>query len=291
MVAVIASILFVLGTLLLLVYLIYSHRSKSVRRATRNQLELIPHRETRTKGLLRKFAFVLLALYFSSGGIALLAKHGYLPYVRIEGKLYGAPLEFSKVECLVLLFGEGPCAIKFTTVDKDGVFRFKGLARRKYRMVAMRYGTNAFDLQEFSRDLRDGDFWSPECLIKEQLSMDKYAVAGAIKCFFDTGKSDLDSNAEKEIDHLLSNLPSGSYRLIVFGHADEIGGQSRNFTLSDKRTRSAFSALTPRANGQKAILAFFGSERPAAFGNSAQALSENRRAEVFVVVRTKELAK
>src|ERR1700733_690380 len=144
----------------------------------------------------------------------------------------------------VLLFEDGPIAVDYTTVDKDGKFRFAWLKRRSYRMVVYRVETNTLDLKEFNRDLRNNDLWSGHYNVNENFALVHYLVVTSATSFFDSGNSDLDSDAQKAIDTVSSALPTSQYRLIIFGHADETGGQERNMELSRERAESAFTALT-----------------------------------------------
>ena len=228
---------------------------------------------------------VLLMAFF--GSTVMLAKCGYIPYITIAGCIHELAKDATGQELTVLLFEDGnKLASKFTTVDKDGRFQFTGLKRRAYRMVVYRLGTNWFDLKEFSGDLRNNDLWRFDYNLSENLALEHYLVMKLVKCFFDTGRSELDPDATSAIDSVLATLPATQYRLMIFGHADETGGQQRNMELSKYRAVNAFSSLTNNgANGRNAILAFFGSQRPAAFGDSAQELAENRRAEIMVAVR------
>jgi outer membrane protein OmpA-like peptidoglycan-associated protein len=150
-----------------------------------------------------------------------------------------------------------------------------------------------FEMKEFSRDLNNGEIWNTEFSVKEGFSLDSYRIVGSVICYFNTGISDLDSKAESDIHDLLSQLPNASnlegYYLVIFGHADETGGENRNIELSKERAFNALVEFNTDGKIGNTVLGYFGSDRPAFFGDSALALSKNRRAEILIVTRSREI--
>jgi len=189
-------------------------------------------------------------------------------------------------DTVILLFENGLIASNYTVLGSEGRFTFKWLKRRKYQFVVVSRKGLIFKLKEFSVDLRRDMLSSMRHRVRESFPTDTYRAAMSTKCFFDTGKDELDSAAKDKLTELFFNLPKEQYRIVIFGHADETGGEQNNIRLGKGRAAHAFAALTDGgANGRNALMASFGSERPDRPGSSAGELAANRRAEICVLTR------
>jgi outer membrane protein OmpA-like peptidoglycan-associated protein len=153
-------------------------------------------------------------------------------------------------------------------------------------MVAYRAETNKFEIKEFSRNLKENDFKNWNVAFQEEFSPQRYRIVNYARDYFYPGASTLDADAEATISDFASKFPRGQQaRLVIFGHADETGSEGRNVELSKMRAWQTFCSLANAGVDRRgAVLAFFGSERPARYGNSTLSLQENRRSEMFALI-------
>jgi outer membrane protein OmpA-like peptidoglycan-associated protein len=68
--------------------------------------------------------------------------------------------------------------------------------------------------------------------------------------------------------------------ILVYGHTDNRGGVN-NTVLSQNRARAVANFLRPLVNTKKISVGWFASKKPVAGGNSAAALAQNRRVEIY----------
>jgi outer membrane protein OmpA-like peptidoglycan-associated protein len=73
---------------------------------------------------------------------------------------------------------------------------------------------------------------------------------------------------------------SGAKSILVYGHTDNRGGVN-NTVLSQNRARAVANFLRPLVNTKKISVGWFASRKPVNTGNSAAALAQNRRVEIY----------
>jgi outer membrane protein OmpA-like peptidoglycan-associated protein len=73
---------------------------------------------------------------------------------------------------------------------------------------------------------------------------------------------------------------SGAKSILVYGHTDNRGGVN-NTVLSQNRAKAVANYLRPLVRVKKISVGWYASKKPAAGGNSAAALAQNRRVEIY----------
>lgn len=100
--------------------------------------------------------------------------------------------------------------------------------------------------------------------------------------YFGFDSSNITSEAASVLDQhaaLLASNPSAS--VLIAGHTDERGSREYNMALGERRAQAARSYLASKGVSANNIQVMsYGEERPVATGNSEQAYSQNRRAEL-----------
>lgn len=104
------------------------------------------------------------------------------------------------------------------------------------------------------------------------------------KILFQTGKSDLSPNASTSLDKLVQVLSSyADTDVKVFGHTDDVGSESFNQTLSERRAESVASYLTSRGLSRNRIRTQgFGESYPKCDNNNDEGKACNRRVEFAI---------
>lgn len=104
------------------------------------------------------------------------------------------------------------------------------------------------------------------------------------KILFQTGRSDLSPNAYGSLDKLvqiLSNYADTDVK--IFGHTDNVGSESFNQSLSEKRAESVASYLTSRGLTRNRIRTQgFGESYPKCDSSTADGKACNRRVEFAI---------
>jgi uncharacterized repeat protein (TIGR02543 family) len=73
---------------------------------------------------------------------------------------------------------------------------------------------------------------------------------------------------------------SGAKNILVYGHTDSRGGVN-NTVLSQNRAKAVAKFLRPMLNSKKISVGWYASRKPLSTGNSAAALAQNRRVEIY----------
>ena len=101
---------------------------------------------------------------------------------------------------------------------------------------------------------------------------------------FDTGKSDLRSNAREALSKLTGivlNYPS--LKLNIEGHTDSTGSAELNQTLSEERANSVRDYLIGQGLDARSLSALgFGMNNPVADNSTGEGRQKNRRVEIIV---------
>ena len=73
-----------------------------------------------------------------------------------------------------------------------------------------------------------------------------------------------------------------TWRLIIQGHTDNVGGDAFNMDLSQRRSEAVRAALIGRfaIDGQRLATAGFGASKPKQSNNTSEGRAENRRVEL-----------
>lgn len=206
------------------------------------------------------------------------------PFLALEGRLLrrdGRPAAGIR---LLFFRGNSHVAETFAITDQSGYFSISGLYRDRYDIRAMELREDRGELLEtaFGRDMRAGHGYRVE---EFPLQVSQLSRVGTI--YFDTAKSELDSTATKELRRLLGSIPSHAMETLWFGFADERGSEAANLRLGADRVNEALEATVERGELtmpiENRVVASFGKALPAVPGDGAQALTRNRRVEVYAV--------
>jgi len=102
--------------------------------------------------------------------------------------------------------------------------------------------------------------------------------------YFDFNKADLRPEAEAELDKLAEQLnASKEYNIVIGGHTCNMGSESYNMKLSEKRAQAVVKYLLKKGvNNAYVGSNNYGESKPAVPNNSLQHRKENRRAEFEV---------
>ena len=100
---------------------------------------------------------------------------------------------------------------------------------------------------------------------------------------FDTGQSTLKSGADGTLDRLATALREKSGRAVTIeGHTDNVGADTSNQGLSERRAQAVQSALTQRGVARSQITTLGKGENfPVASNDSAEGRQSNRRVELI----------
>ena len=104
--------------------------------------------------------------------------------------------------------------------------------------------------------------------------------------FFNSGKSDLLPESATEIQNLVNLLNENqSISIVINGHTDDVGSESDNLDLSERRAKAVYEAVISKGIDQSR-LAYqgYGESVPIADNDSEEGRSQNRRTE-FVIVK------
>ena len=102
---------------------------------------------------------------------------------------------------------------------------------------------------------------------------------------FATGKSDLNSSAQRSMDKIAEFLQKKHNRnLLVEGHTDSVGSDDYNQGLSEQRAASVKSALVKRGIASERIVTVgYGKKFPLASNADAAGKQQNRRVEAIIL--------
>lgn len=102
--------------------------------------------------------------------------------------------------------------------------------------------------------------------------------------FFETGSAELKSESDLEITRLADNLKSNSnVHIEIHGHTDNVGLESDNLTLSEKRAKSVADALVVKGISiSRLTYKGFGETQPIADNETEDGRKRNRRTEFII---------
>lgn len=102
--------------------------------------------------------------------------------------------------------------------------------------------------------------------------------------FFNSGEWELLPGSKTELSQLAKYLLDKDYRIQIEGHTDNIGSQSDNLILSQKRAEAVFDYLVESGVPAKHLTSKgFGETQPLVESSSPEAMQKNRRVEFRVI--------
>ena len=218
---------------------------------------------------------------FLSGTYFAYAK-GYIRWINIEAHFVGTESEENKTMITALLFQAGHM-VAVTTV-KHGRVRFSSVRRQPSVIMLLTQTSNTVAMKEVTRHLEQNDLLEPTDKFTDNFVCETYKIVSSNACYFEIGVHDLDSAGETAVENMASIVPQGPYRIMISGHADDTGNEERNVRLSDNRAVSTYDcAKSNNIAGNKPILCYFGSARPAIPGTTTLIRQKNRRAEILIL--------
>jgi len=102
--------------------------------------------------------------------------------------------------------------------------------------------------------------------------------------YFATGSSAINPEEKAKLNSFAGLLKSKSGNLLIEGHADAIGTEEFNESLSKQRADQVLSYLRSvgLGDGWKVDLKFYGEKRPASDNDTVEGRSKNRRVELAI---------
>jgi outer membrane protein OmpA-like peptidoglycan-associated protein len=118
--------------------------------------------------------------------------------------------------------------------------------------------------------------------VKEEARGVVITLSGSV--LFASGKSELLDIARQKLDEVAKALSDQGYKsIVVEGHTDSRGGDSTNFTLSERRAQAVVSHMISRGIDSSKIKAVgVGESRPVASNETSEGRANNRRVEIIV---------
>jgi OmpA-OmpF porin, OOP family len=102
--------------------------------------------------------------------------------------------------------------------------------------------------------------------------------------FFETGKSELKSESNAELDRLVESLKtSQTMELLIAGHTDNVGNDNSNKALSDARAKAVKTYLVSKGiKSDRLKTSGFGKSKPVATNDTEEGRQLNRRVEFTI---------
>ena len=103
--------------------------------------------------------------------------------------------------------------------------------------------------------------------------------------FFDSGKDLLLPESATEIQNLVNLLNENqSISIVINGHTDNVGSESDNLALSERRAKAVYDAVVSKGiNQDRLSYEGYGETLPIADNDTEDGRSKNRRTE-FVII-------
>lgn len=142
---------------------------------------------------------------------------------------------------------------------------------------------------------RDAEVGNLEAQLRElnARQTDRGIVVTLGDMLFDTGKSQLQAGSNRSLVQLADFFRRNpDRRAAIEGYTDNVGSDSSNQALSDRRARSVMSALTDMGVGADRLTARgLGESAPVAGNDSAAGRQMNRRVEIIFVAQAGDTVK
>lgn len=126
--------------------------------------------------------------------------------------------------------------------------------------------------------------------VVKDIQLKKIAVGSSVvlkNIFFDSGKSTLKPESEKELENLLKLLNEiPTLKIEISGHTDNVGSAAFNKNLSEKRAKAVVDYLVGKGiNADRLTFMGYGFDQPKASNDTPEGRQENRRTEFKVLSR------
>lgn len=126
-------------------------------------------------------------------------------------------------------------------------------------------------------------------LVKD-IQLKKIAVGSKVvlkNIFFDSGKSTLKEESQKELDNLLEILNEvPTLKIEISGHTDNVGSAKFNKSLSEKRAKAVVDYLVSKGiSADRLTYVGYGFDQPIATNDTPEGRQQNRRTEFKVLSR------
>lgn len=172
----------------------------------------------------------------------------------------------------------GKVVESFTTNSATGKFLLSLESGGNYG-IAVKADGYLFHSENF--DIPDGSAYN---LVNKTIELKNIKVGSKIalrNVFFDTGKSEIRSESNAELDRLVQLLKDvPGLKIELSGHTDNTGSAQNNITLSQARADAVVDYLTAKGIAKSRLKAKgYGSDRPVDSNDTAQGRQNNRRTE------------
>ena len=204
--------------------------------------------------------------------------------VKARGGFLG--LGRTKLDTSALLNGM-PVSVETTQFGTQLVAQSVRFSKDDYETAAMiRNGT----AQQFAvqRADIDSNTAAAEALRGRMGDIDKYDIRGTTNVFFDTGKWNLSSDAQRELCDAAQQADSTENALLlVVGYTDSVGSQDYNQVLSERRAGRVVNFLQQECGWKPWRMLTptgFAEADPLADNSTAEGRRQNRRVSVNILV-------
>lgn len=193
----------------------------------------------------------------------------------ISGKAVEATIEITDN-------GTGKVIETFTTNSATGKFLLSLTAGKNYG-IAVKAPGYLFHSENF--DVVEPTGFNMINKVIELKNIKKGSKIALRNIFFDSGKSDLKSESDAELDRLvklLNDVPS--LVIEISGHTDNVGSESMNAKLSQARADAVVAYLVGKGIKKDRLKSKgYGSTQPVATNASAEGRQQNRRTEFEIL--------
>lgn len=134
-------------------------------------------------------------------------------------------------------------------------------------------------------DIKNGGSFNMVNKVVKLKNIKKGSTIALRNIFFDSGKSILSSESNGELNRLVALLKEvSSLKIEISGHTDNVGSESLNKKLSQKRAQAVVDYLTQKGIAKTRLVAKgYGSIKPVASNNSSSGRQQNRRTEFKIL--------
>ena len=166
----------------------------------------------------------------------------------------------------------------FTTNSATGKFLLSLASGGNYG-IAVKADGYLFHSENF--DIPDGSVYN---LVNKTIELKNIKIGSKIalrNVFFDTGRSDIRSESNAELDRLVQLLKDvPSLKIELSGHTDNTGSAQSNIQLSQDRANAVVNYLVSKGISKDRLVAKgYGSDRPVDSNSTADGRQNNRRTE------------
>lgn len=176
----------------------------------------------------------------------------------------------------------GKIVESFNTNSATGKFLLSLASGANYG-IAVKANGYLFHSENF--DIPDGSAYN---LVNKTIELKNIKIGSKIalrNVFFDTGKSEIRSESNAELDRLVQLLKDvPGLKIELSGHTDNTGSVSSNNKLSQDRADAVVNYLSSKGIAKARLTAKgYGSERPIDSNDTAQGRQNNRRTEFEII--------